>query len=548
MGIIFLIMCIKPAPLYTLLQNAADQWGDAPALNFLGKITSFAELDERSNVFAAGLQALGVNKGDRVGVMLPNSALYIIAYYGILKAGGIVVNYNPLYAVQELRHQITDSGTRFMVSFDLCLTWDKLKIILDANDTGLEGVIIAPFPQELPFPQNVLFPIFKHAQCAKITRNDRVIDLQTLLDTNHPWAMPDIDPLNDVALLQYTGGTTGVPKGAMLTHSNLLTNTEQCRLCLPEVTDGAGHKMVAVLPFFHVFAMTATLNLSLRMGLQIITTPRFDLIQTLKIIDREQPLFFAAVPAILNAMTHCDSIDRYDLKSLQYCVSGGAPLPLEVKKSFEARTGAVILEGYGLTEASPVLTLNSPKDNRAGTIGTALPDTDIRLMDLNHPDAEVPTGQKGELCAKGAQIMKGYWNNPNATAATMMNGYLRTGDVAVKDEDGYFTIVDRIKDLILINGYNVYPRQVEEAIYKHKAVEECIVAGIPDPQRGEVAKAWIKFKSGMSASEAELKEFLKDHLSATEIPRVIEFRNTPLPKTMIGKLSRKMILSEEGAQ
>lgn len=303
--------------------------------------------------------------------------------------------------------------------------------------------------------------------------------------------------------------------------------------------------MLGVLPFFHVFAMTAIMNLSIRNGFTIYATPRFELEQTLKLIDKIRPHYFPAVPAIYNAINNHPKAGQYDLSSLLYCVSGGAPLPVEVKKSFEDKTGCVVVEGYGLTESSPVVCVNPIEgENRPGSIGLPVPSTQIKLCDPE-TGALVAEGKRGELCVKGPQVMQGYWNRDEDTQNVLKDGWLHTGDVAEIDADGYVYIVDRIKDLILTNGYNVYPRHVEEAIYAHEAVEECIVAGINDAQRGEVVKAWIKLKDGAELDRPALKDFLKERLSAYEMPRQIEFRDEPLPKTMIGKLSRKDLLAEE---
>ena len=351
---------------------------------------------------------------------------------------------------------------------------------------------------------------------------------------------------NDIALYQYTGGTTGTPKGAMLTHANIVANTEQAAMWLG--CEEGEDKMLGVLPFFHVFAMTAVMNISVRKAMEIVALPRFELDQALKLIHTKKPTVFPGVPAIFNGINNHKKLSKFDLSSIKYCISGGAPLPVEVKKKFEEKTGGILVEGYGLTESSPVVCCN-PREglNKAGSIGLPFPQT---IVDIVDPETgqEVPMGERGELCARGPQVMKGYWNRPDETAATIKGGRLHTGDIAIMDEDGYFFIVDRIKDLIITNGYNVYPRNVEEAIYLHPSVEECIVAGLPDKQRGEIVKAWIKCRDGRSLTAEDLKTFLKDKLSPMELPKRIEFREEPLPKTMIGKLSRKDIVEEELAK
>jgi long-chain acyl-CoA synthetase len=387
-----------------------------------------------------------------------------------------------------------------------------------------------------------------------VTSSNRIIALNDLIDNDGSIAVPDIDVENDLAVLQYTGGTTGVPKGAMLTHANIYVNARQAYANFPEkdmsVNDGH-EKMLAILPFFHVFAMTVCLNVAVLGGMEIVTIPRFDLNDAMKLLKSKKPQYMPAVPAIFTAINNHPKLNEYDLSSLRFCMSGGAPLPVEVKKNFEAKTGCTVVEGYGLSETSPVATVNPPLGNNiAGSIGLPLPGTIIEIIDPEDKKTPMPMGERGEVCVRGPQVMKGYYNNQEATddvlKQTEDGDYrLYTGDIGIMDEQGYTYIVDRIKDLIITNGYNVYPRNIEEAIYMHPNVEECIVAGLPDKNRGEIVKAWIKLKDGRELTAAELKSFLEDKISKLELPRKIEFRDEPLPKTMIGKLSRKDIVAEE---
>jgi long-chain acyl-CoA synthetase len=531
-------------PVYAYLEQARRKFPHRPAFTSFGKTWSWGEIGTLSDRMARGLHDLGVEKGVRVGLCLPNTVHYLISYYAVAKTGATIVNFNPLYAERELAHQIEDSGTDLMITFDLKVTYDKMEKMLHA--TRLNQIVICPFAETLPFGKGLLFRLVKGAEIAAIPNDDRHILFSRVIDNAGDFVPPPIDAENDVALLQYTGGTTGIPKGAMLTHANLTANVEQCVGWFPDIHPGQ-EKMVAVIPFFHVFAMTAVLNFSVKCGFEIVALPKFDLAETLKLIDREKPHFFPAVPAIYNAINNHPDLKNYDLTSLRYCISGGAPLPVEVKKTFEENSGCVLIEGYGLTEASPVLCAN-PADgiNKPGSIGLPLPGTVIELRDPETGIA-VSLGARGELCAKGPQVMKGYWKKPEETAKVLQGGFLRTGDVAFMDEDGYVHIVDRIKDLILVNGYNVYPRMVEEAIYLHPSVEECIVAGLPDGDRGEIPKAWIKLKEGHFTTENDIREFLKDKISPIEMPRRIEFRDQPLPKTMIGKLSKKDVLAQESS-
>lgn len=530
-------------PLFEMLERTMQAHGACPAFDFLGAKTNWSDIHAASLRFAQGLQALGIGKGKKVGLLLPNCPLFLTAYYGIARTGATIVNYNPLYSNKELVHQIEDSETDLMVTVDLALTYDKASRML--TDTRLNHVIVARFADMLPRPKKFLFKLFKAREISRVHTGERVSWYEDIIANDGMPAPVDIDPREDVALLQYTGGTTGVPKGAMLTHQNVVANTEQATMWLGDARPGQ-EKMVGVLPFFHVFAMTAVMNFSVKMGFEIVALPRFELKQTLKLIHRTRPNFFPGVPAIYNAINNCKQTHKYDLSSLRYCISGGAPLPVEVKKAFEAKTGCVVVEGYGLTEASPVVCCNPPTGkNKPGSIGMPLPGTMVDIVNPEDKVTRMPQGERGELCARGPQVMKGYWNMAEESADVLRGGFLHTGDVAIIDEDGYVFIVDRIKDLIITNGYNVYPRNVEEAIYLHPSVEECIVAGLPDTQRGEIVKAWVKCKEDRTLTIEDLKIFLKDKLSPMEMPKQIDFRAEPLPKTMIGKLSRKDIVEQE---
>lgn len=535
---------IPVRPVYDLLDDTFRDYPNHPAFDFLDKKWTWAEIGSLVNRMACGLQNAGVGKGMKVGLFLPNSPYFLIAYYAILKTGATVVNYNPLYAPMELQHQIEDSETDVMVTLDLKALYDKMHGMLHA--TRLKKLVICPFSAILPFPKNILFRLLKGKEIAAIEHPDRCLFFKDLVNNDGRPAPVSLNPREDVAVLQYTGGTTGVPKGAMLTHANVTANVEQVVLWFHEAEHGR-EKMMGVLPFFHVFAMTAVMNLAVRCAFEIIAVPRFDLDQILKIIHRKRPHYFPAVPAIYTAINNHPKQGQYDLTSLRYCISGGAPLPVEVKKTFEKKTDCVVVEGYGLTEASPVVCVNPIEgENKPGSIGLPIPGTTVELID---PETGNPAGpdHKGELCVRGPQVMKGYYNRPDETAGVIRNGLLHTGDIATVDKDGYFFIVDRIKDMIITNGYNVYPRHVEEAIHMHPGVEECIVAGIPDTARGEIVKAWIKPKDGHTLSAEDMNAFLADKLSKIETPRQYDIRTAPLPKTMIGKLSRKDVLAQEKA-
>ncbi len=533
---------ISIMPVFTMLDETVVKHGNAPAFDFLGAKQNWQDIHIASLKFAKGLQDIGVQKGTKVGIFLPNCPLFVIAYYALMRIGATVVNYNPLYAERELAAMIEDSETDVIITLDLAMLYGKMEKML--SDTRLDKLVVASFTDMLPFPKNTLFKLFKGKELASIPENSkRIFRYENMVDNDGEYEPVEIDPINDIALYQYTGGTTGLPKGAMLTHANIVANTEQAAMWLG--CEEGKDRMLGVLPFFHVFAMTGVMNLSVRKAMEIIALPRFEMDQTLKLIEKKKPTVFPAVPAIFNGINNHKKLHKYDLSSLKYCISGGAPLPVEVKKKFETKTGSVVVEGYGLSESSPVLCCNPSKGlNKAGSIGLPFPQTVIEIVDPETGE-EVAVGERGELCARGPQVMKGYWNRPEETKNTLKNDRLHTGDIAIMDEEGYFFIVDRIKDLIITNGYNVYPRNVEEAIYLHPSVEEVIVAGLPDASRGEIVKAWIKCKEGRSLTAEDLKTFLKDKISPMELPKRIEFRDEPLPKTMIGKLSKKDILAEE---
>ena len=532
-------------PLHALLETSAARFSDRPCLSFLGKSYSYAEVIDLVNRAAQGFQQAGVVKGSRVGLLLPNTPYFVICYYAILKAGGTVVNYNPLYVGREIEHQIEDSKTDIMVTLDLKQLYPKVSHALDT--TRLQKIVICPMSDILPTVKGLLFSTLKRSELAEIPQDLRHIPFDLLTKTDGAPAPVAIDIHSDPAVLQYTGGTTGLPKGAMLTHANLVANTRQLQAFVTNVVHGE-ERIMAVLPFFHVFAMTAILNFGIATGSELILLPRFELDQLLKSIDSKQPTIFHAVPTIYTAINGCDEISKYDLSCLKFCISGGAPLPAQVKQQFEERTGCVLVEGYGLSEASPVVSVN-PVDGTArdGSIGRALPGTDVKFLSLDPPYKEVKDGENGELYARGPQVMLGYWERPDETADVLRDGYLRTGDVGYRDKDGFLFLVDRAKDLIICSGYNVYPRVVEDAIYLHPDVSETTVIGVPDEYRGQTPKAFVKLKPGSALTVEELRRFLVDKLSPIERPEFVEFRDE-LPKTMIGKLSKKELVAEHETQ
>ena len=525
-------------PVYSLLDEAIVKFGKRTCTDFVGKRLSYTDIGAQVAHAAAGLQKLGVSKGTKVGLFLPNCPTFIVYYMAILKVGGTVVNYNPLYTVEELAFQVKDSKTELMVTLDLQILFEKVEELIEQSI--LPSAVVCSFPSLLPKTKSTLVKLFKRKELAHPKKSAIFgkITLESALITNDgKFNAVTIDPLNDIAVLQYTGGTTGTPKGAVLTHANLSINVQQVLAWAPTLKPGE-EIMMGLLPLFHVFAMTAVMNFGIALGCKIVLLPRFVLDDALKLINKHSPTIMPGVPTIFNAMMAHPKIKSFDLSSLKVCLSGGAPLPLEVRRGFEGMTGCKLVEAYGLSETSPAATAN-PLDGavKEGSIGQPIPGTVVALRDLNDPRIDVPTGEKGEICIHGPQVMKGYWNRPDATADVMLGDYLRTGDVG---------IMDRIKDLIICSGYNVYPRRVEEAIYEHPAVEECTVIGIADAYRGEAPKAFIKLAAGASATEIEILKHLEPKLSKIEMPSQIEFRDE-LPKTMIGKLSKKELKQEEAA-
>lgn len=535
------------SPLPDLLAESVRRYPDRPAMDFMDRKWSYADLGDLVERAAEGFQALGVKPGVHVGLFLPNCPYFVIAYYAILKAGGTVVNFNPLYAERELKHQVEDSMVEMMVTLDLKQLHDKMLAMLE--QTKLKKVIVCSMAKSLPMVKGLLFPIARAKEVADIPKNDLHVRWEDLIDNDGKPKPVAIDPVNHVAVLQYTGGTTGVPKGAMLTHANLVANVQQAALWFPNAKLGE-EKFLGVIPFFHVFAMTGVMNLGLYFGAELILLPRFEIAALLKAINDKKPTFFPAVPTIYTAINTHKSRDKYNLHSIKYCVSGGAALPVEVKATFERVTGCKLVEGYGLSETAPVACVNPPEGiNKAASIGLPLPQTTIEIVSLDDPTQVLPIGSRGEVVISGPQVMKGYWNKPEETANVLdRQGRFRTGDIGYMDEDGYTFLVDRIKDIIIAGGYKLYPRHIEEAIYMHPAVEECVVGGIPDTYRGETVKAWIKLRQGEGTlTEDELRTFLGDKLSPLEMPKIIEFRAEPLPKTLIGKLSRKALVDAEKA-
>jgi long-chain acyl-CoA synthetase len=533
---------IEPKPLFSLLDDAQEAHAARPCLEFLGRRQTYREVAQLVDRAAKGFKELGVEKGTRVGLCLPNCPYYVICFYAVLKAGGTVVNYNPLYADREIARQIEDSKTRIMVTLNIKGLYPKIRARLD--DTCLETIVVGSMGGILPWRVRALFAVLRRSEIAEVDQDDRHVRFKMLVANDGKVEPPPIDPGHDVAVLQYTGGTTGVPKGAMLTHAALYTNTHQVGRWSVGSRPGE-ERVVGVLPLFHVFGMTAVMNASIASGYEIILLPRFRLDQLLKVIHGRQPTVMVGVPTMYAAITGSKLLEGFDLSSLRFCISGGAPLPRPLQEEFERLTGCLLVEGYGLTEAGPVCTINPfSEKRRPGSIGLPLPGTIVEITSLDEPGRRLPLGQRGEICITGPQVMAGYAGQPDETIEALRGARLHTGDVGYMDADGYVYLIDRIKDLILNGGFNVYPRMVEEAIELHPAVEEVSVCGVPDRYRGEIVKAFVKRHDGVALTAGELRAFLKDKLAPFEQPRQIEFRDD-LPRTLIGKPSRRALVAEE---
>ncbi|HET9147274.1 MAG TPA: AMP-binding protein, partial [Acetobacteraceae bacterium] len=460
--------------------------------------------------------------------------------------GGIVVNFNPLYTEREIAAQARDAGVSIMVSIDLALIHDKIAKL--AGQGLFERVIVCPMGWALPPVKSLLFRALKRRELARVPDASPYSRFSELIREAEAPPPVAVDPARDVAVLQFTGGTTGVPKAAMLTHANITANVQQVLASRPDAEPGA-ERIMGILPFFHVFAMTAVMNFGVAIGAELILLPRFDIKMLMKTIARTRPTILPGVPTLFTAITNAaqQGGKRPDFSFIKHCVSGGAPIANETAERFERLSSCSVLEGYGLSEASPVVSSTPAGRVRRGSIGLPVPGTVIEIRDPDHPERILPQGERGEICVRGPQVMAGYYNRPDETAKAMIDGALRTGDIGYLDPDGYLYIVDRIKDLILCGGYNVYPRNIEEAAYEHPAVQDAIAIGIADAYRGQAPKLFVTLRPGASATAEEIREFLTTHLSRIELPKAVEIRDS-LPKTPVGKLSKKELVAEEKAK
>jgi long-chain acyl-CoA synthetase len=531
-------------PIQQYLVNAAKEFPDKAAIHFMGKESTFKEVYEKALKLAVYLQQLGISKGDRVAIMLPNTPQAVISYFGVLLAGGVVVMTNPLYMEREIEYQMNDSGAKIIITLDILFP----RVSKVMPNTKLDHIIVTAIKDALPFPKNLIYPFIQKKQYGIVVNvkheGSNHLLTEIVKQPIQKLTTYDFDFEEEIALLQYTGGTTGFPKGVMLTHKNLVANAVMCQYWMYKCKRGE-ERVLGILPFFHVYGMTTVLFLSIMQGYKMILLPKFDVDTTLKTIQKQKPTLFPGAPTIYIGLLNHPNIKDYDLSSIDSCISGSAALPVEVQQQFEEVTGGKLVEGYGLTESSPVTHANFLWDRPRikGSIGVPWPDTDAVIFSMETGEP-LPAGEIGEIAVKGPQVMKGYWNKPEDTVQTLRDGWLLTGDLGYMDEDGYFYIVDRKKDMIIAGGFNIYPREIEEVLYEHPDIQEAVVAGVPDPYRGETVKAYVVLKEGSSITEEDLNSFARKHLASYKVPRVYEFRKE-LPKTAVGKILRRALVEEE---
>ncbi|HEU19724.1 MAG TPA: long-chain fatty acid--CoA ligase [Deltaproteobacteria bacterium] len=526
-----------------VLRRTVQQFPRNTALIFQGYRMNFTELDEMVDRMASCLAALGVTKGDAVAILLPNLIPCVVAYYAVLRLGGIVVLNNPLYSDRELEHQFNDSRSKVLITLDLLAN----RMIALRPKTLIRQIIYTSIGDYLPFPKNLLFPLVakKKKMAADVKSAPDVYKWKDCIARYDP-APPSVTiAMDDVATYQYTGGTTGVSKGVMLTHANLSRQCQQAEAWFPRFRKGE-EIILGALPFFHSFGMTTAMNFGVYMGWADVLIPRPQPEQLLEAIRKFRPTFAPLVPTMYIGMLNHPDLKKTDLTCLKGCFSGSAPLPVEVINEFEAKTGAVIVEGFGMTETTPVTHINpfAGGARKVGSVGVPVSDTEARIVDLDQGVTDLPVGQPGELIVRGPQVMKGYWNKPEETANTLRDGWCFTGDIATMDDDGYFYIVDRKKDMIISGGFNIYPRDIDEIFYEHPKVQEACAIGIPDPKRGENVKVFVVLKAGETATQEEMIEFCKTKLATYKLPSEIEFREE-LPKSTVGKILRKELRMEE---
>ncbi len=532
-------------PVYYLLERTVRRYPQRVAINFNGAMMSYRDLFIQVNNLAAALAGLGIKKGDRVGVVLPNSPQAVISYFAILQLGAVAVFINPIHVEMELQFQINDAGIKTLIIIDTVYR----RIMNIRDKINLENLIVTGIHDYLTIPYNIFYPLKQksNGRAPEIPFKEGIYRFKQLI-RNAPSRPSDsdlqINPREDLAVLQYTGGVSGTSKGAMITHYNMVANVTQFREWYSGCRDGE-ERVLGVLPFSHIYGLTCILNFGVYIGATLILLPRFDLDRVLKVINKYRPTFFPGVPTMYVAINNHPDVKKYDISSISFCISGAAPLRLEVQDRFEHLTGARLVEGYGLTEASPVTHCNPVRGRRkVGSIGLPLPDTMAKIVDLETGEKDLDIGEVGELVISGPQVMKGYWNNPEETATTLKDGWLYTGDIAQMDKDGYFFILNRKKDMIISGGYNIYPRELEEVLQRHPKVREVVIVGIPDDYYGEAVKAYVFPKEGKSILEDELRDYCLNKLAPYKIPKHFEIRKE-LPRRLTGAKLRRYLVKEE---
>ena len=511
------------------------------ATEFFGSTLTYEELWTRIRRLANAFHLMGMKKGDRIAIMLPNCPQAVIAYYAALWLGAVVVWTNPMYVEREMEYQWKDSEAEYLVILDHL--FPRAQKVL--KETKIRRVIVTSLREYLPFHLKMLYPLkaWQKKLFTAVPYGDDILNFTSLIRGAPPDPPPCTVKSSDIAMLQYTGGTTGVPKGVMLLHRNLVANMVQIVSWVPEIRWGK-ERFLSVLPFFHIFGLTVAMNLPLYLGASNTLVPRFEINEFLGILQKSKPTLLPGVPTIYMAILNSPDVEKYDLSSIEFCITGSAPMPVESLRRFEKMTGGRIIEGYGLSEASPVTHCNPAKGVRKpGSIGIPLPDTEYRIVDLDMGTHEQLVGELGELLVRGPQVMSGYWQRPDETENALRDGWLYTGDVARQDEEGYVYIVDRKKDLIIAGGYNIYPREIDEVLCEHPKIIDAAVVGIPDPYRGETVKAYIVLKPGETMTAEEVIKYSKTKVAAYKVPRQVEFREQ-LPKTTVGKIARKELRKE----
>ncbi|HEX8228319.1 MAG TPA: long-chain fatty acid--CoA ligase [Chloroflexia bacterium] len=537
---------VPEVTLHEFFERTAAEHPNNVATIFFGRRLTYAQLDEQANRFAAGLQSLGVVPGDRVAILLPNCPQFLVALFGALKAGATAIPLNPQYVSRELRQVFNDAGVRTAVALNLLVP--RLQEIMP--ETDLQRIITTSVQDYLSPLMSLMLTVQERRDGVAVVAQGEGLYPYADLIRNSPteYTRPEARP-DDTVLLLYTGGTTGTPKGAMLSHRNVVANALQMSAWVWDARQERKDVFLGVIPFFHSYGMTVVMNLAISVAASIVLLPRFAMKDVLRAITRFRPTIFPGVPSMYNAIARHPLATRFDLRSIRVCISGAAPLPTEVAQAFESVTGARLVEGYGLTEASPVTHCNPIHgERRAGSIGLPLPNTEARIVgpDTHEP---LPMGEVGELAVRGPQVMQGYRGHEEETAAVLQDGWLYTGDMARMDEQGYFYVVDRKKDLVLVGGYSVYPREVEDALYESEKVQEVVVVGVPDLKRGEgeIVKAYVVLNADVEATERELVRFASERLAAYKVPSKIEFRES-LPKSGVGKYLRRELVAEELAR